>query len=78
MGEIPDYVDFGQMIHFDKDGTPRLESVQWTNFLGRALASFEDFFHIAGHLQSEVKDHDMDGYQQLVRDHAPQLDALFA
>jgi hypothetical protein len=66
------------MIHFGSDGTPRRESPEWTNFLSRALSSFEDFFNIASHVPDDVQDHAMDAYEQLVRAHGPQLDSLFA
>lgn len=72
-----DYADLGQMIHFDNDGTPQLQSLEWANFLNRTLQSFEDFFNIAGHVPTDVADHSMDGYEQLVRDHEKELQALF-
>jgi triacylglycerol lipase len=72
-----DYADLGQMIHFDNNGTPRLESAEWRNFLGRTLQSFDDFFNIAGHAQTDVADHSMAGYQQLVDGHVADLQALF-
>jgi triacylglycerol lipase len=72
-----DYSDLGQMIHFGRDGKPRLQSLEWQNFLSRTLQSFEEFFNIAGHAQTDVGDHSMDTYQQLVDDHASELDALF-
>jgi triacylglycerol lipase len=71
-----DYADVGQMIHFDSDGTPQLQSSQWASFLNRTLQSFDEFFNIAGHAQSDVRDHSMDAYQQLVQSQAPALSAL--
>lgn len=72
-----DYADVGQMIHFDNRGTPQLQSSQWSSFLSRSLQSFDEFFNIAGHTQSDVHDHSMDGYQQLVQSQTAKLDALF-
>ena len=73
-----DYADVGQMIHFDSSGAPQLQSTQWTDFLNRTLQSFDEFFNIAGHAQSDVRDHSMGGYQQLVQSKAAALDNLFA
>jgi triacylglycerol lipase len=73
-----DYSDIGQMIHFDSKGTPQLQGSQWSSFLNRTLQSFDEFFSIAGHAQSDVRDHSMDGYQQLVQSQAAALDDLFA
>lgn len=73
-----DYADVGNMIHFDNSGTPHRESPQWTNFLSRSLQSFREFFDIAGHVQGDVHDHDMIGYQRLVQNQAAKLSALFA
>jgi len=73
-----DYSDLGQMIHFDSNGVPQLQSSQWSSFLNRTLQSFDDFFNIAGHAQSDVRDHSMDGYQQLVQSQAAALTALFS
>ena len=73
-----DYADVGQMIHFDSNGAPQLQSSQWTSFLNRTLQSFDEFFNIAGHAQSNVRDHSMDGYQQLVQSQAQRLSQLFA
>jgi triacylglycerol lipase len=72
-----DYADVGQMIHFDKNGEPKLESSQWASFLSRTFQSFREFFDIAGHAQSDIRDHDMSGYVRLVETKAPALDALF-
>jgi triacylglycerol lipase len=71
-----DYADLGQMIHFDSTGKPKLQSSQWSNFLSRTFQSFGEFFDIAGHAQSDVRDHDMAGYAQLVQDQAPALAAV--
>ena len=73
-----DYADVGQMIHFDKNGEPKLQSSQWSNFLSRTFQSFKEFFDIAGHAQNDVRDHDMAGYARLVQTKASALDALFA
>jgi triacylglycerol lipase len=73
-----DYADIGQMIHFDSGGTPQLQSSQWSNFLSRTLQSFDEFFNIAGHAQSDVRDHSMAGYESLVENHVTQLDKLFS
>lgn len=73
-----DYADLGQMIHFDNNGVPQLQSSQWSSFLNRTLQSFDEFFDIAGHAQSDVRDHSMDGYQQLMQSQAAALDALFS
>ncbi len=72
------YADLGQMIHFDSTGTPRRESREWSNFLARTFESFGEFFQITTHLSPEVADHSRTGYEQLVRDHQAELDALFA
>jgi triacylglycerol lipase len=71
-----DYADIGRMIHFTSSGEPKLESLEWTNFLSRTFQSFRDFFHIATNLQTDVGDHAMSGYQQLVESHAAELAAL--
>ena len=72
-----DYADIGQMIHFTSTGEPKLESTEWTNFLSRTLQSFKDFFHIATNLQTDVGDHAMSGYEQLVETQSAALQALF-
>lgn len=71
-----DYADLGQMIHFDDDGEPRLQSLEWSNFLSRTFQSFQDFFEIAGHITPDVADHDMSGYADLVETQALKLSAL--
>ena len=73
-----DYSDIGQMIHFDSGGTPQLQGSQWSGFLNRTLQSFNDFFEIAGHAQTDVADHSMAGYEALVGSHISDLDKLFA
>lgn len=73
-----DYADLGQMIHFTSNGTPKRESHEWTNFLARSFEGFREFFDIAGHVQMDVGYHAMSGYEQLVRNKAADLDALFA
>jgi hypothetical protein len=73
-----DYADIGQMIHFDKDGTPHLESVQWASFLSRTISSFQELFNITSNFNYDVGDHSMAGYEQLVQGQAAQLDALFS
>jgi triacylglycerol lipase len=72
-----DYADLGQMIHFDSSGQPKLQSSQWSSFLSRTLQSFKEFFDIAGHAQSDVRDHDMNGYADLVAAEQADLTALF-
>jgi triacylglycerol lipase len=72
-----DYADLGQMIHFDEDGDPQLESVQWASFLSRTIGSFQDLFGIAGNLNYDVGDHSMARYQALVDSNQDALDALF-
>jgi triacylglycerol lipase len=72
-----DYADVGQMIHFDKDGTPELESVQWASFLSRTISSFQDLFSITANFNYDVGDHSMAGYERLVQGQSEQLDALF-
>jgi len=71
-----DYADIGRMIHFTSSGEPKLESPEWTNFLSRTFQSFRDFFHIATNLQTDVGDHAMDGYLQLVQSQATALNKL--
>ena len=73
-----DYADVGQMIHFDSNNEPRLQSAEWNNFLSRNLQSFSDFFDIITRFGTGVNDHDMSSYQQLVQRQAAALDALFA
>lgn len=65
------------MIHFDSDGTPQLQSNEWASFLNRILQSFDEFFNITGHAQTDIQDHSMEGYQQLVQSKADALDQLF-
>lgn len=72
-----DYADVGQMIHFDKDGTPQLESVQWASFLNRTISSFQELFSITSNFGYDVGDHSMAKYQQLVQDNAVKLQKLF-
>jgi triacylglycerol lipase len=73
-----DYADIGQMIHFDDAGAPHLESPQWNNLLVRTFESFGDFFSIAGNIRTDVGDHSMDGYANVVESQTVALDALFA
>jgi triacylglycerol lipase len=72
-----DYADLGQLIHFDQNGSPQLQSSQWTSFLSRTLESFGQFFDIAGHAQGDIRDHSMNGYEELVAQNAATLDQLF-
>jgi triacylglycerol lipase len=72
-----DYADVGQMIHFDSDDEPRLESAEWNNFLPRNLQSFSDFFDIVSKFGTGVNDHDMTGYESLVKAKQNELDKLF-
>jgi triacylglycerol lipase len=72
-----DYADIGQMIHFASDGTPQLQSVQWSNFLTRSFESFKDFFNMTGNLGLDVGDHSMSGYQKLVEANQDALNKLF-
>lgn len=72
-----DYADLGQMIHFDSGGMPKLQSSQWSSFLSRTFQSFKEFFDIAGHAQSDVADHDMGGYSNLVTARRIDLEKLF-
>jgi triacylglycerol lipase len=73
-----DYSDVGQMIHFDSNDEPRLESAEWNNFLSRNLQSFSDFFDIVNRFHTGVDDHDMAGYERLVQSNAAKLDKLFS
>ena len=66
------------MIHFDSDGVPRRESREWSNFLARTFESFEDFFSITTNFHTDIGDHSRTGYEQLLRDHQAELEALFA
>lgn len=72
-----DYADLGQMIHFDSSGAPRRESHEWTNFLSRTFESFRDFFGIATDIQTDIGDHAMGGYEELVAEQQAALTALF-
>jgi triacylglycerol lipase len=72
-----DYADIGQMIHFDSNNEPQLQSVEWNNFLSRNLQSFSDFFDIITRFGTGVNDHDMTTYEQLVQNNVAKLDALF-
>jgi len=71
-----DYSDEGTMIHFDSSGTPAIESTEWRNFLARSLQSFEDFVEILSHIQVDVGDHSMAGYQALIEENQAALAAL--
>ena len=73
-----DYSDLGQMIHFDNTGAPRRESHEWTNFLARTFEGFHEFHDILLHLSPDVGDHSRTGYEELVREHQEELNALFA
>ena len=72
-----DYADVGQMIHFDSNNEPQLQSAEWNNFLSRNLQSFSDFFDIITRFNTGVNDHDMATYEQLVQNSVAKLDALF-
>jgi triacylglycerol lipase len=72
-----DYADIGEMIHFTSDGTPQLQSVEWSNFLSRTIDSFKDFFSMTTNLNVDVGDHSMAGYQSLVAAKQADLDKLF-
>jgi triacylglycerol lipase len=69
-----DYADVGQMIHNDR---PKLQSLEWTNFLSRAFESFTEFLEIGGNIQTDVGDHDISEYERLVRTQKNALNALF-
>jgi len=71
-----DYSDVGRMIHFDNNGVPQLQSPEWNSFLSRTIESFQDFFSIAANVRTDVGDHSMDGYQQLVQSQASELSKL--
>jgi triacylglycerol lipase len=71
-----DYSDEGTMIHFDSSGKPAVESLEWRTFLARSLQSFEDFFEIMSHIQVDVGDHSMVGYQNLIELNQPTLAPL--
>lgn len=73
-----DYADIGQMIHFDSNNEPKLQSAEWNNFLSRNLESFSDFFDIITKFRTGVNDHDMTTYEQLVKTNVTKLDALFS
>jgi|ERR1017187_8634077 triacylglycerol lipase len=72
-----DYADIGQMIHFTSDGTPQLQSVQWSNFLSRTLDSFKEVLGMAQNFRLDVGDHSMSGYQKLVETQQTNLTKLF-
>jgi triacylglycerol lipase len=72
-----DYADLGQMIHFNSSGVPVRESHEWRNFLSRTFESFRDFFGIVTNIQTDVGDHAMSGYEQLVQTQSAALQALF-
>ena len=71
-----DYADVGTMIHFNSDGTPQLDSQEWTNFLSRTFQSFADFFSITTNISVDGGDHSMLGYCVLVRNQADALSRL--
>jgi triacylglycerol lipase len=73
-----DYADIGNMIHFTSDGTPKLQSIQWSNFLSRTFESFKEFFGMAKNLGLDVGDHSMAGYQKLVEAKQADLTKLFS
>jgi triacylglycerol lipase len=71
-----DYSDVGRMIHFDNNGTPQLQSPEWSSFLSRTIESFQDFFSIAANVRTDVGDHSMAGYTALVQNESAALSAL--
>jgi hypothetical protein len=64
------------MIHFDSSGKPAIESSEWQNFLARSLQSLGDFFEIMSHIQIDVGDHSMAGYQDLIEQNQAALAPL--
>ena len=73
-----DYADVGQMIHFTSNGGPKLESLEWSNFLSRAFEGFKEFFSIATNIGPDVGDHSITEYQTLVQRQKNALNALFS
>ena len=71
-----DYSDEGKMIHFDSSGNPSIESNEWQNFLARTLQSFGDFLEIMSHVSTDIGDHSMTGYRQLVEQNQHALTPL--
>jgi triacylglycerol lipase len=72
-----DYADIGQMIHFTSNGRPKLQSLEWSNFLSRAFESFKEFFSIATNIGPDVGDHSITEYERLVGTQKDALNALF-
>lgn len=73
-----DYADLGQMIHFTANDKPKLQSLEWSNFLSRAFESFKEFFGIAANIAPDVGDHSITEYARLVDTQQAALAALFA
>ena len=71
-----DYADEGLMIHFDSQGVPAVESMEWRGFLARTLQSLGDFWSIVSHIGVDVGDHSMAGYLALIEQNQSQLDGL--
>ena len=72
-----DYADPGQMIHFDSNGVPHLESPHWNGFLSRTLSSFGEFFGMITHLGGDIADHSItNGYIASIRPRLADLDTL--
>jgi len=61
-----DYSDEGTMIHFDSSGNPSIQATEWQNFLARSLQSFDDFVGIMSNIRTDVGDHSITSYRQLV------------
>jgi triacylglycerol lipase len=72
-----DYADLGEVIHFDGDGTPKLQSDQWKALLSRTVESFKEAIEIFVNFKMDIGDHSMANYRTLVEGHQDELGALF-
>jgi len=71
-----DYSDVGIMIHFDSNGNPVKQSLEWKNFLTRAYQSFEELAEISKDLKVDAGYHSITRYKELVQSNMEKLAGL--
>jgi triacylglycerol lipase len=60
------FAEVGTMIHFDSAGTPKIESQEWNDFLGKPFGTIEEILGTMINGKQGVADHSMHGYRELV------------
>jgi triacylglycerol lipase len=73
-----DYADEGKIIHFDESGIAQSEVAQWSSFFSRTFQSLRGFTDILLHMETDVGDHNMTLYRELVANNQPRIDELLA